>query len=755
MFIEFSYAFSGKLLPRLRGCTVAGGAGSAGWAGRSSWGTAASIRHFLRSLSTFFFPALSPVVWPAALLLGLGGQPAGAQAPRWQAADFALPLSQVVSEPHQQWVSSGYTTVRPALRTVCGVGDFVSPPLLANGFSFGVSFRANGRAFSDKADNWGENSVYSQGSWQPDGIVRRGTYHRDQHGRLLSLGFRSDLVPLFGQAGFVVKLRVLNRADSMLTLRAAPTLDPGALLRVPLDQWGFFLPTGQATVQQVGPTEWTTAALRLRLYQRDSGAVRLLPHQAHTYYWAVVLRPLAEGAPQAVDFEQLIAQTRSAWQRRITTGLAAVPKLTSTIPGLADYYNRSLVSGLVCIWENPAFVINPYVATSGMDGGSMNCYLWDVGYVPNMLTMLLGPHAETLVRQLARVKLDQFYSFTPAGTGTGVPYSYSTYAFTNFVRTLANHRGVDPALYAEARRLVLAQEARPTWHGLLDFGAQSNLLEMRNRGYEHYVASPNIERAWCLRALADLNDAQRGFATQSRAWRARADTITQAVRRELWDDKAGWFVSRYPDGRRETVYSIQLFDALAAGACTPAMKARMYRHLADGKFLFAYGASSVSAEDSLRYEYNDTDWGGSGAYTGDTPQLAQMLYQQQQPDRAWDVLRRQLWMGRQLPYFPQEQFVDKPGVPGHERANIVAGLAGAETILYQLVGFEPRLDGSLWLHPQPPRQGQLSLTDFRWKGQRFSIQLSRQSCRVEKNGRLLYSGAPKHVQLLAPAKPHG
>lgn len=692
-------------------------------------------------------------------LLLAGPWLAVAQAPpRWQARDFALPLSQIVSAPTQQWVGSGYTTVRPALHTVCGVRDFVAPPLSASGFSLNVSFTANGQLFSDNGEFWGDNSIYSKGTWQPDGIARQGTYHRVRGGHLVSLGFASELVPLFGQAGFVLKLRVLNRADSALTLQAAPALDPGALLRVPLDQWGFFLPGGQPVVQRISATQWASGAVRLQLYASDSAALVVPAHQAHTYYWAVTLRETADGTSgpsgpaAATDFEGLIAQTRTAWQRRLTRCLAAVPRLTSTIPGLRAYYNRSLVSGLVCIWENPAFVLNPYLATSGLDGGGLNCYLWDAGYVPNMLALLLGPQAERLVRQLARLRLDEVYSLTPAGTGIGKAYSYSTYAFTNLVRTLANHRGVNPVLYAEARRLVLAQEARPAWHGLLDFGDQHNLLEMRNRGYEHYVASPNIERAWSLRALAQLNDARRGPAAESRAWRARADTITQAVRRELWDEKAGWFVSRYPDGRTETVYSVQLFDALAAGAGTPAMQARMYQHLVEGKFLFPYGISSVSAEDTLRYEYNDTDWGGSGAYTGDTPQLAQMLYEQRQPARAWDVLRREFWMGQHLPYFPQEHYADKPGVPAHKRANVVAGLAGAETILFHLLGLEPRLDGSLWLHPQPPKEGRLDLTDFQWQGQRFSFRLSRHACRIEKNGHLLYAGAPKRIQLAAATR---
>ncbi|HLL96592.1 MAG TPA: hypothetical protein VK404_16560, partial [Spirosoma sp.] len=526
------------------------------------------------------------------------------------------------------------------------------------------------------------------------------------------------------------------------------------LLNVPLNEWGFATPGGKATVRQVSATELATDAARLRLYPSDSSAVQLAPRQNHTYYWAVTLTPAIDSLPPLLDVTQLIRQTREAWQRRLDTYLAAVPKLQSTIPGLVDYYQRSLISGLVCIWENPAFVTNPYISTCGMDGGGINCYLWDMGYVPNMLALMLGKQAETLAKLLAGVKLDTYYSVTPAGSGIGVPYSYSTYAFTNLMRTLANHRGINPVLFAEAKRLILAQEARPTWRGLIDFGDQHNLLEMRNRGYEHYVPSPNIERAWCLRALADLNDAQGLNPADSRAWRGRADSITQAVRRELWDDRLGWFVCRSPDrpDHPETVYSIQIFDALAMGACTPAMKKRMLSQLQDGTFLFPYGVSSVSAKDSLRYEYNDTDWGGSGAYTGDGPQLAQMLYGEQQPDRAFDVLRRSFWLGQHLPYFPQEHYVDKPGVPAHKRANIVAGLTGAETILFYMVGLEPRLDGSLWLHPQAPASGSLTLPEVPWGGRRFSLQLSRRLCRIEQNGKVVYEGVPKLIRLIPPTR---
>jgi hypothetical protein len=82
---------------------------------------------------------------------------------------------------------------------------------------------------------------------------------------------------------------------------------------------------------------------------------------------------------------------------------------------------------------------------------------------------------------------------------------------------------------------------------LREYGDQHNLLEMRGAGWEHVVASPNTERAWSMEMLAELAEAS-GTALPTAELRESAARIRDEVIKQLWDDEAGWFRSRYPDG---------------------------------------------------------------------------------------------------------------------------------------------------------------------------------------------------------------
>jgi hypothetical protein len=338
-----------------------------------------------------------------------------------------------------------------------------------------------------------------------------------------------------------------------------------------------------------------------------------------------------------------------------------------------------------------------------------------------------------------KADLTRHYAIAPDGSGLGVAYAYSGWSLVTLATAVAAHHGLSPGLVTQLHDMVESLDSRFTPAGeLRDYGTQHNLLEMRGAGWEHVVASPNAERAWCLDRLAELSEVT-GARLPVGDLRARAAAIRRAVATELWDEREGWFRCRYPDGHTELVQHVQAFDALRNGACTPEMERAMLRRLREGTFLAPYGVSGVAADDRLHYELGDTDWSGGGAYTGEGPQLALTLWERGEASLAWDVMERLLWMGRHFPYFPQEHYCDRPAAPPvGRRVNIVSGLAGAEALLTGAAGVRFRPDGGLVVAPVPVAGHAVELTGLVHRGR--TIDVSTASGVVTVDGRAHRTG---------------
>ncbi len=623
--------------------------------------------------------------------------------PPYSLDDFSFDLRRAVP-PAELWVRSPAGTVTQLANTVCGVGGWFAPPLAAPDSRLTISFEVDGRRIVDAArPGAGDRGLLpAGGTWYPDRLIRRGTYHQYADGRLTSLAVESTIVP--GAAGYELTLTITNRTTNTHEVSIQPDLAPTKTHRVPLSEWGW-VPPGPGTDDEIP-------------FHHSDLTATLQPHGELRF-------TLTIGSPSH--------STRSNYP------LERLPVLTSDIPGLEQYYRRSLASGLVCWWDHPDFVTQPFIATSGLDGGALCAYAWDTGgYAPNLLSLMLGDRVIDIIESFLDADLTDRYAIAPDGTGLGVAYAYSGWSLVSLARAAAAERPLDPTLVSRLYDVLIALDKQfqpDDQTGVLrDYGDQSNLLEMRSTGWEHVVASPNAERAWALDALADLSDLT-GAALPTAELRESAQQIRTEVIRQLWDADAGWFRSRYPDGHTELAYSIQAYDVLRAGACPPDVAAALISHLRPGAFLGEYGVSSVSAEDPLHYETADIDWSGAGAYTGEAPQLALTLWEHGEPDRAWDVLRRLFWMGEHYPYFPQDHYSDKPGAPATgRRINIIAGLTGAESLLTGLLGIHPHPDGSLTITPSPIAAGNIRLTNLSYRGHAIEVVIESRRTTITVDG---------------------
>ena len=665
---------------------------------------------------------------------------------------FRLDLRRSVAPDNHVWVGSGFGTVAPRPGTVCGARGFFSPPFAAPDTALTFAFTADGHAVPDAGSRGKEDVglLFSGAEWRPDRIVRRGTYHWQVDGRLLSFGVESELASFVSRHGFAIRVRAINRGTAPLSLRLDATFEPGHPRRVAIGPaWNFSPPAaGADAAQPLGNGVWAVPGGPRLALLGNGGSVRTLAPDGMAEWCVGVAFEEKEASPSA-----LLDETIAAWGRRVAAASEALPELRTDIPGLEAYWRRSIASGLVCLWENPAFAVSPFPATSGLDGGSLCCYPWDAaGYAARFLTALLGERVRDLLRALLGSGIERHICMSLSGEGEGAcSYSYSLWSILRLYVTMLSSLGTGEELFDDVLRVFLADEERlPAAGALKDYGVQRNLLEMRTCGYEHVVPSPNAERAWAFDRLADI--AERLGRPEAGAWRAKAARIRRAIRRNLWDPAAGWFRCRHPD-HDEIVYSIQVFDALRFGACTPAMADALCSHVRDGAFLGRFGVSSVSAEDTIHYELNDPDWSGAGAYSGEGPQLAETLWRAGRPALAWDVLSRHFWMGEMLPYIPQEHACDRPATPAHKRANIIAGVAGYEAILHGMAGVEPFFDGSLRIAPSPPPGGFVELRGIRHRGHSIDLRFDAASLRVVLDGDIAYDGPVRVIVLPLPPTP--
>lgn len=670
---------------------------------------------------------------------------------KFKPEDFGIELEQITSGPTHIWVNSGYTTVNPENLTVMGVNEFYSPPFAAKSFSLKINIMIDSLSVPDRG-SYGKGDVgllYSGGTWFPHKIVRKGTYHHLKNGQLISLGVISELIPLFDQSGFIEKVSITNRTKRSLSIALSADIQPGIPSFIPLDSWGYGVPSANPSkTKQISANSWATDLAKISFYEENAKTV-ILPGRTSTAYFTVVINKATERVPDKIQVKELENISINAWEKRIERFTKNIPSVESNIEGLNDYYKRSVLSGLVSIWENENYTLNPFLATSGMDGGGICAYLWDIaGYVPTMSTLMLDSAIIDIAKKMVSINLEKYYAFTLNGTGVGVKYSYSPWSYTKLVSTIFKFLGPDQELLSAAKTIILNYEKQQSKNHLIDYGVQNNLLEMRGAGWEHFVSSPNAERSWCLSQLAEMGKVLNHDPAELNNFNKQARVITKAVQKELWDDKVKWFVSVYADGFKDFVYSIQVYDALRAGVCTPEMEEALISHLRDGAFLGEFGITSISKEDSIHYEVLDTDWSGGGAYTGEGPQLALIMYERNKPELAWDILRRHFWMGKHFIYYPQEHFSDKPISPEHKRANEVSGLGGAEAILFGLIGFQSEYDGRLYINPQLVDNIELSVKGFGFRNNIFDVELSETKMKVIRNGTVLYDGKPELIRIL-------
>jgi len=422
--------------------------------------------------------------------------------------------------------------------------------------------------------------------------------------------------------------------------------------------------------------------------------------------------------------EEEIQKSRAEMQENLWRMFERLPRLTAT-PAVARFYHHAAVQLLYDRWKlGNTFVLDPWYPVSGRDSGGMNLYAWDVQYAALTLSILDPSALRAVIKALPAAPLTEHYSIEPLhGRGVGTFYTYNPYVFTSTVDQYLRTTGDWSVLTEQASGktildwLVLLAEwgekdRDPDGDGLLDYGNDSNLLELHKTGdgpgYINEVPSPNGERVYVYRTVANFLEhiAPQQNQETVRHLRVMADSVAKAVNQVLWLDKEGWYGTKQRDSRVIPVYSIQVYELLRVPGLVSRERAeRLMAHLNDNEFIAQWGIRSMSIKDPL-FDYNDHDWAGPMSYTGTGPELSADFFSAGFPAQGWMALNKILWWPDHLAVYPQGITNDSyafrypqserfGGRVGAGRSNLIASCAGVDTILRGIFGLEFGADGSI------------------------------------------------------------
>lgn len=613
--------------------------------------------------------------------------------------ELAMSSGDCILEGRHLWVSNEIQTVNPDFTGIGGISKLYSPPFNLSPFQMETTF-------------FGKKVEPQNYTWKPGEII--------QEADIEGVRIKCLLVPVYPQTKVIQVIGLSNPAGNAVvvpvTITASPFFSADSIWswspknankpaatreNREVNTLCFETADGEITIGTDYP-EIKKAAHQL------TGEIRLAPQSEK--YFAITVSWKGKNDPQGSgsrSVEELIRQSRKRWNERIEEAYNRLGRIRSSNRELDLFYKRGILTLLTCEWNKEEMLLRPYFAESGIDGGAVCSYMWGLAYVSKMMP-LYNPQAwKEQIRQAIRTDAEHHYAFIPTtGKSIGPWYSYNQYAM---IRTIFDYVGItgDQAFLSEVVnsekvidyciRQALYQDEISSGVRLINYGTNENLLELKKTGtYQFYVPSPNAERCWSYRAVDELC---RLAGVKSPDLSVRADSLAGLITRELWSEEKNWFFTKDTTGVRHFCPSIQVFDMLRCGVLTKAQERKILTHLNEREFLSEYGVHSLSKEEP-GYDLNDADWGGPGVYAGDAPELVEDLYRSGYPEKAEDILKRILWWGKRLPYYPQAIIADQIDYRRNGRANVIAGLTATQSVLFGTLGLRFSSDGTVSIQPE-------------------------------------------------------
>lgn len=444
---------------------------------------------------------------------------------------------------------------------------------------------------------------------------------------------------------------------------------------------------------------------------------------------------LAEAKETAADYEGALVRSFAYLEAEVARIERNLPRFSCSEPQLKRLYDRSLVTYILCRWENPELCALPYYSTGSINGGCMCSYLWD--YCGGlMLHPIYDPEGnKEQLRAYLRNDLTTSYALNPVTSGPVGPWYqinqekiilmvYHHVLVTGDVGFLHETVGEKTVLEWMLYHAFVGDSPEKEV-SLYDYGVSGNdhleLARWGNGPYNGIMPDLNARRYMNYMRVYELTCLA---GTPDERLPRRAAALADKLK-ALWNDKEKWYDFIDADGNRDIRYTVQMFKFLSSDVIGEKEREGLISHLNETEFLSKFGLHSMSKTDP-QYDQDDIDNGGGGICTHFTMQICAQLYETGHDALATDILRRVYWWGERMPYMGDSCAANM--IANREDTPLqgdISSVACAQMIFYYIFGIKPHFDGSITVCPVKNRPAtDMTVENVRLCGKTFSVKIS-------------------------------
>ena len=497
----------------------------------------------------------------------------------------------------------------------------------------------------------------------------------------------------------------------------------------------------------------TTSLSDMRQFKRAylwETEITLPADKSLTFYFSAHMgderMTLQEAYAALGNHEKMLQQSFAYLEQETKRIYDHLPRLKSDDLDLDNLYYRSLVTYILCRWENPDLCAVPYYSTGSVTGGCMCSYLWD--YCGGlMMHPIYDPEGnKEQLRAYLRNDLTQSYALNPVTSeAVGPWYPINQEKIILMVYHHIRATGQTEFLFEQVGGKTVLEWMKFHAYVCDDLRKETDLYDYGEKGNSHLELHHNGNGPY-NGIMPDLN--ARRYLNYMRVYELtklagqpdenlpkRAAVLAEKLK-TLWNDKENWYDFIDAEGNRDTRYTVQMFKFLNSGVIGEKERQGLASHLNEREFLSKFGLHSLSKLDS-QYDQDDIDNGGGGICTHFTMQICAQLYETGYDALATDILKRVYWWGERMPYLGDSCAANH--MANRETTPLqgdISSVSAAQMIFFYIFGITPGFDDSIRICPVKNRPAEnMQIENARLRGKTFAVKITGDTYTVDFDGK--------------------